>query len=51
MNYWTKEEYLRFIESMKDKKYYYAHMFPGVQENMAERLDAERNLSITCVIK
>ncbi|MDC7302245.1 site-specific integrase [Agathobacter ruminis] len=23
--------------------YYYAHMFPGVQENMAERLDAERN--------
>ena len=23
--------------------YYYAHMFPGVQENMAERLDAERS--------
>ena len=31
--------------------YYYAHMFPGVQENMAERLDAERNISTTCVIK
>lgn len=23
--------------------YYYAHMFPRVQENIAERLDEERN--------
>lgn len=24
--------------------YYYAHMFPGVQENIAERLDEERKM-------
>ena len=24
--------------------YYYAHMFPGVQENMAEKLDEERRV-------
>ena len=27
--------------------YYYAHLFPGVQEEISERLDEERNLLMT----
>jgi hypothetical protein len=51
MGYSTFEIAKRVGHKSERVTYYYAHMFPGVQENMAERLDAERNISTTCVIK